>query len=237
MASKDSLEVRNLASVGTVVVSRDDTPVAIRLRTTAAAGAVTSVIVTAATNIVMITAGGGTDTYAFATYTTIGALADAINSDGIFEAVVLDALRSDLTASSTLLGQTITSGTDANGVVVWDVNPDTSVLKAMTTTLSLHRNFDFPQRGHVVKLQEIVYNVDVNGASANAVRIYQRIKGVEVQLNGIASVDATKTTINWASGVGFITGADNADLIVRVQDATSLTDATANFVQVTGLLV
>lgn len=227
--------MRRLAAVGAVQVSRDDTPVALRIRHLTSE-AVTSVVVTAATNIVF-TGATNTDTFAFATYTTLGSLIAAINATARWEAVCLDALLADSTASSNLLGQTITAGVDGNGVQVWDVNPDTSVFKAITTTLSLHRNFDVIGKGHIVELQEIVYNVDVNAASANAVRVYQRNKaGVEVQLSGIASVDATKTTVNWAAGLGVISGADDCALIVRIQDATSVTDATANFVQVTGLL-
>lgn len=234
MASRDSLEMRRLAATGAVQVSRDDTPVVIRLRKVGTESA-TSVTVTTATNIVLV-GSTTTDTYVFATYTTVGLLADKINSDGRWEAVVLDALRADLTTSSNFITGAITSGTDGNGVVVWDVTADTSVNKSMTATLSLHRNFDFPKRGHVIDLQEIVYLLDVNGASANSVRVYQRVGAVETQLAGYVSVDATKTTINWAAGVGVITGADNADLIIRVQDSTSVTDGSGNFVQATGVL-
>lgn len=235
MASRDSLEMRKLAAQGTVVVSRDDTPVALRIRHLTSE-AVTSVVVTAATSIVF-TGATNTDTFLFATYTTLGSLIAAINATGRWEAVCLDALLTDSTASSNLLGQTITAGVDGNGVQVWDVNPDTSVFKAITATLSLHRNFDVIGKGHVVSLQEIVYNVDVNAAAANSVRVYQRTKsGVETQLLGIASVDVTKTTVNWAAGVGSIDGGDDCALIVRIQDATSVTDSANNFVQITGIL-
>lgn len=235
MASKDSLEMRKLAAVNTVQVSRDDTPVVIRLRALGAAGAVTSVTTTAATNIVAITAGGGTDTYAFATYTTVGALADAINADGIFEAVVLDALRADATASKFVDGA-ITAGTDGNGVIVWDVLADTSATDTMTATLSLGRNFDSNKKGHRVTLKEIEYNVNVSAAEANAVRVYVRNGKTETQVWGIKSVDATVTTIDWANGEGGITAPEAADIIVRVLDTTSISDTADNYVQAVGVL-
>jgi hypothetical protein len=236
----DFFTTRKDAAAGVVVVSRDDTPVMIRMRYISS-GTVTSVTPTTATNLVTVSveaSGTVTNTYTFATLSTVGKLIAAINADGLFQAVALDSLLSDATTASNIVENTaITAGTDGNGVVVYDLHADTSVNKFMTTTLSLHRNFDVLGRGHRVKLQEIVYNVDVNAASANAVRVYQRTAtGVETQLIGYASVDVTKTTINWASGAGTLTGADNSDLIVRVQDATSVSDTANNFVSATGLL-
>lgn len=232
MSSLDSLRSRFYGGKGVVRVVVDDTPIAIRLRYIGT-GTVTSVTTTTATNIVMITSDGGTDTYAFATYATVGALADAINGDGIFEAVVIDALRADASASVFVTGA-ITAGADENGVRVWDVLADTSATDYMTVTLSPKSpNFDAP-KGHRVSLQEIVYNVDVSAAAANGVRVYKRRGTVETQIARRASVDATATTITFASGTGKITGNPDDEFIVRVIDATSITDAAANFIQVTG---
>ena len=88
MSSLNSVLTRQALASGVTLQVGTDTPVAIRLRKLSV-GSVTSVTVTTATNIVMITSDGGTDTYTFATYTTVGALVDAINADGIFEAKVL----------------------------------------------------------------------------------------------------------------------------------------------------
>ena len=232
----DFFETRSRAAVGAVVVSRDDGPIMIRMRYIGT-GSVTSVVPTTATNLVTTTT-EGVKTYTFATYTTVGSLVAAINADGIFQAVALDCLLSDLTTASNIVeNASVTAGTDGNGVVVYDLHAKTSVNKAMTTTLSLHRNFDVIGRGHRVHAMELKYNVDVNIASANAVRLYQRnASGVETLLIGYTSVDITITTINWALGFGKITGADNCDLIFRVQDATSVTDNANNFVSIVGLL-
>ena len=239
MASRDSLEVRKLASSGVVQNSVDDTPIVIRLRYIGT-GTVTSVVPTTATNLVLTTSDGGIDTYAFATYDTVGKLADAINSDGIFECKVLDALRADSTGSSMFLeNSSVSVGTDGNGVACYDLHCDTSVFKALTSTLSLSRNFNTGTirlfSGHRAILQEIKYYANVNAASANAVRVYFRKGTVETQQTGYASVDATETTVNWASGEGKVTAPEDADIIVRIQDATSLTDNVLNHLEAAGI--
>lgn len=231
MSSLDSLQSKQILKKGEIVHLLDDKCVAIRLRYVGT-GSVTSVTTTTGTNIVMVTSDGGTDTYAFTTYSTVGLLADAINADGIFEAKVLDGLRSDATASKFVDGA-ITSGTDANGVVVWDVLTDTSGLDKLSACLSPHRDFDSPNY-HRVHLRELSYYANVNAGSANAVRIYRRRGTVETQVYGATSVDATVTTINWASGEGYLTGNPDDEFIVSVQDATSITDDTANYIRVVG---
>ncbi len=233
MASLDSLNTRAVLAAGTTLQAGTDAPVAIRLRKVST-GSVTSVTVTTATNIVMVTSDGGTDTYAFATYTTIGTLADAINADGIFEAKVLDALRS-LASASTLVDGAITSGTDANGIVIWDVKQDTSASLQIAVSLSAHRNFDTPN-GHRVHLQQVVYSVNMGTAAANSFQIWQRRGTVETQVFGALSVDTTETTLTFASGVGKITGANEDEFIVLVKDAATLADASGNFVRVVGVI-
>lgn len=233
MASLDSAQLRQALARGTVVQHVDDTPIVVRLRKISV-GTVTSVTVTTATNIVMVTSDGGTDTYTFATYATVGALADAINKDGIFEAKVLDALRADATASKFIDGA-ITSGTDSNGVVVWDVLSDTSALDKLSACLSPRRDFDAPT-GHRVHLQELSYYADVNAGSAKAVKVTLRRGATETTVYQATSVDATATTINFVSGQGKITGNPDDEFIVSVQDATSITDAAANYIRAVGVI-
>lgn len=233
MASLDSLRVRKQLQTGTVRQFGTDGPVAIRMRNLTG-GEVTSVTVTTATNIVIITANGGTDTYAFATYTTYGAVVDAINKDGIFEAKILDALRSKASASTLVTGA-ITAGTDDNGVVVWDALQDTSASLQIAVALSPTRNFDAP-KGHRVHLQEVKYGVNMGTAAVDSVQIWKRSGTVETQLFGALSVDTTETTINFAGGEGMISGNDNDELIVLVKDAATLADATSNYVRVTGII-
>lgn len=235
MGSLDSALTRQALAKGIVRRVLDDTPIAIRLRYIGS-GTVTSVVVDTDQDVTLTTSDGGTDEYLLATYTTMGSLVDAINADGIFEAVLIDALRTDSTGSSALVDDSdVTAGTDENGVIVWDALADTSVVKAHTVCLSPAKpNFDQPKH-HRVSIQEIQYNSNVNGASADAVRIYKRKGSTETQIWGAASVDATLTTINFASGEGKITGNPDEEFVIRVQDSTSVTDAAGNFLQVVGL--
>lgn len=238
MASLDSILVRQNLGRGVVGRSLDNTPVAIRLRYIGV-GTVTSVTTVIGTGLTMITSDGGTDAYTFAAYTTVGALVDAINADGIFSARVLDALRSDATLDMFTNGA-ITLANSSEGFPIWDVTHVTNTVDATNTlaymtiriTPDAERLFLAPKKTHRVSLQEIQYNVNVSAAAAKGVRIYEVVGTTETLVWSAASVDATSTTINFASGQGFITGADGTEYVVRVQDATSLTNDTANFLQV-----
>jgi len=234
MSSYDSLSVRQLLSRGTVVSQVADSPIALRMRYVGT-GTLTSITITTATNLVVVSTDGGTDTYAFATYTTIGALADAINGDGIIECKVIDALRSDLTASSYFLENTaLTVTSDSNGVACYDAHVDTSVYKAVTSCITNMRDFNTANlsKSHRVHLQSIQYFATLGGAGANLLRVYLRRGKTETQIYGTTSVSATNTTVTFASGVGKITGNNGDEIIVRLQDGTSLADAALAFAAV-----
>lgn len=230
MASLDSLLVRQAAAKGTVIQAGTDGPTAIRLRKLGTETA-TSVTVTTATNIVLV-GSTTTDTVAFATYTTYGAVVDQINATGRWEAKILDGLRSKASAS-TLLDGAITSSTDQNGETIWDVKQDTSTSLQIAVCLSPMRDFDAP-KGHRVHLQELRYAVNMGTAAVDSVQIWKRKGTTETQLFGALSVDTTDTTISFASGQGKITGGNDEDLICLVKDAATLADATSNFVRLTG---
>lgn len=246
MASKDGLMVRKLNERGVVQETRSNTPIGLRIRYVGT-GAVTSVTCTTSTNLVTITTGTGegTKTYTFATYNTLQKLRDAINADGIFEAKVVDALLTDLTTSSNFVENTaVTAGTDDNGVSCYDLHIATATavntgVFAQTVMLGTSRNFNNPfkmRQGHRVHLQEISYNCDVSAGAANAVRVYTRVGDVEAQVFGHLSVDAAITSVTFASGQGMITSPDGGELIVRVQDGTSMTDQTASYLRAVGIL-
>lgn len=208
----------------------DDTPVALRLKYKGT-GTVTSVTVTTGTNIVAITSDGGTDTYKFSDYTTFGTLVDAINADGIFEAKILDGLRADASVSVLVDGAITIS---AKGY--YDVKVDTSAQKTFTYRATFDREVGNDKwiKGHRVKLAEVLYNVNINAAAAQGFRIYEwDAEGkTETLIYTRASVDATNTTINFAAGNGFITAGVGNDLVVRVIDGTSVSDTSANFMDV-----
>ena len=240
MGSLDSALLKKALAKGVVGMVVDNTPVAIRMKYIGT-GTVTSVTVTTATNIVMVTSDGGTDTYAFATYGTIGALVDAINGDGIFEAKILDSIRSEATVSQFITGA-ISSSTLRDGGVsttVWDVKVDTDAADYIAYRLTYDRGFEREaiKKGHRVSLKEIVYYMTMGTAStANSVRVYEIDGTNETQIARRATgATQTKTTINWASGRGFISAAVGNDLVVYVTDA-AFTDDAGNFLEVTGLV-
>lgn len=225
MASRDGLEVRNLLSSGVAYYSATDKAVAIRLRYRGT-GSVTSVAVITATSLETITSDGGTDTFTFATYATMGALADAINALGIFEAKVLDVLRS-AASDDALLAETITTATyDENGNAVYDVKVDTSGMFYVGGCLSAARGFDSLTKGHRVHLQTIDYVANMGTAAADQLKVYARDCSTLAERLVYAgpTVDTTATAVNFASGYGKISSKDNEELIVTIKDGASLAD-------------
>jgi hypothetical protein len=242
MAGLQYLQERALSSKGIILSAGTDQPVAIRIRKIGSETA-TSVTVTTATNIVLV-GSTTTDTIAFATYTTVGAVVNAINATGRWEAKLLDALSSQASASK-LLDGAITSGFDANGNTVWDVAQDTSTALEIGVCLSAHRDFDTPKGRSRVHLKEIKYSVNMGTAAVDSVQVYRRkvgkpgmstplAWGTESKVVSYLSVDTTETTISWASGTGRITVGPDEEIFVRVKDAATLADATGNYVQVVG---
>ena len=220
-----------------------DTPVAIYL-TYKGAGTVTSVTVDTATDIEMITT-EGTETYAFATYDTVGELADAINAAyndgfgaGVWSATVADALRTHATASVFITG-VITVINDVEGTPFYPVYVDTSASDVVSCSIRgagfIADNTLRPD-SRVVHLNEIVYFATLGAAGANGVSIYERKpNGTETLINSRASISATATTINFAGGNGYISGAPGSEIIVVLSDGTSISD-TALVLQVSALI-
>lgn len=232
MASRDSLELNSLRSKGIVRQVGTDTPIAIRLRYIGT-GTVTSVVVTTATSVVLTTSDGGTDTYLFSAYTTIGALADAINADGIFEAKVWDCLRSLGSDDNLVASAGVTAVYDFQGNSVYNLYLLTAVDLQFGVCISPLMEFDAP-KGHVAKLQEIKYYATITGA-ADSVQVWKRKGTVETQVYSALSVNNTATTINWASGEGFLSGEVDGDLVVLLKDA-AMTDATTNYLRIAGII-
>jgi hypothetical protein len=234
MASYDSLKVRNLLASGEIKQVGTDAPIAIRLKYKGT-GSVTSVTVTTGTNIVLVTSDGGTDTYAFATYTTVGAVVDAINADGIFDAKVLDAVRS-LASATQFVNGAITAATE-DGVSYYNVKVDTSAAKYFAVRLTYDRGFDKAHKAsHRVHLQEAKYYATLGAAAADMVLVYKVNGTTETNVMSALSVSATETTINFASGEGKLSGANGEDIVVILKDAATLGDAAANYLRVTGIV-
>jgi hypothetical protein len=235
MASMEGLKTRALLASGVSTYQGTDKAVAIRLRYIGT-GTVTSVATINATSVTTITSDGGTDAFAFATYTTIGAVVDAINSLGIFEAKAVDVLRSAASAGA-LLAETLTTPTaDENGNAVFDVKVDTSLMFYAGACLSASRGFGGLTAGHRVHLQEIAYVANMNAAAADQLKVYARdckTKAERLVYAGL-SVDTTATTVTFASGLGKISSKDNEELIVTIKDDTSMADGA--YMKLTGIV-
>jgi len=234
MGSLDSIQVRQGLAQNVSDIVIDDSPVAIRLKYIGT-GTITSVTIDTATDLEMITSDGGTETFAFATYTNLGLLVDKINASNYWEALLLDGLRTDETVNSDFVdgAKTISS----NGFYDLTINTDTAqnvtndFIYTYRCTMDRNPGSQKPQSGHRVRLSEVLYNVNVNGAEAKGFQIFEwdAAKRTETVIYQKASVDATETTVNFASGNKTLDAGFGNDLIVRVKDTTSITDADGNF--------
>lgn len=236
MASNDFLQTRAALKKGVIRQVGSDTPIAIRLKYKGT-GSVTSVTTTTATSIVMVTSDGGTDTYLFATYTTIGALVDAINADGIFEAKVLDSVRAEATASQFVDGA-ITAATDVRdgdgGTLYYDVLVDTDAADYFAARLTFDYGFDKAEtkKKHRVHMQEIKYLMNLG--TAGTVYMYEVDGTTETEVFKEAAVDNSATSITWASGEAKYTANEGNDLVVYIPDTGNLADASTNYLRVIG---
>jgi hypothetical protein len=238
MGSLDATLIRQAMAEGVVVSNGTDASVAIRLRYRGPGTPTSATVDNTANSVVLVSSEGGvtkTDTYLLTSgnYTTVGALADKINSDGRFEAKVLDALRSAATEDKMVDGA-ITSSVDANGVAIWDVKVDTSAALYISSCLSSQRDFDSVARR--VKLTGVNYLVDMATAAGDSAQLWLRRGNTEVKVMGLLSVDNTATTVAIPSG-SYIGGARPGDeYIFLVKDAATLADADKNYVAVGGVI-
>ena len=229
MASYDSILTRKALGKGIVRQVTNDLAVGLRLRYIGT-GTVTSVTPTQATNVVLITSDGGTDTYLFSSYSTLGALSDAINADGIFESIVMDALRSE-NPDDFFVSGAVSSTVDPDGISVWDLVIDTSEATTFSCLLSPTKpRWDQPA-GHRISLQSILYFVD-NTAAIDGLTVWQRNGTVESELFHMLNVDATETEVDFANGQGEVTADWDTELIVQF-DGTVVNHASGS-IRLTG---
>ena len=244
MGSLDSALLRATLAEGKSDIVVDDTPVAIRLKYVGA-GTVTTVVVDTNEDITLTTSDGGVEEFLTATYTTMGALVDAINGSNYWEAKLLDAKRDDKTTGSPFVNN---SDMDISDDGYYDCLVDTSVAvdandeHIYTYRVTFDRGIgqERPKGAHRVSIQEIIYylNIGDSGADlAKGFRIYEWDDSARVErlVYQIAAADVAKTTINFAAGEGKLAAGWGNDLIVRVLDGTSITDGASNYLNVSYL--
>lgn len=225
--SSESAQMRSLMAGTKAAMIVADGSVAIRMKYIGK-GTVTSVTVDTDQDITLVTSDGGTEEFLLATYTTMGSLVDAINSSAYWDATILDSLRSDSTASSPFVDNaSLTKTTEG----YYDALIDTSVYKALTYRCKYNRGIKKGDQagGHRIRLGEFTYYATLGSAAANKVQVweYDRKNNSETQVYQATSVNATVTTVNFASGKQNIDGGFNNDLIVRLTDSSSLSDTGA----------
>lgn len=240
-SSLQGLQQRELNKRFVVEQSTVDTDIALRLKYVGT-GTVTSVTVTTATDITFVTSDGGTDQYTWAAFTTLGALCDAINRDGIFQAKILDGLRSEATAASRFKTGALTAAHDGN-CLVWDMLFDTNTIapRRMCSRITYDRTFGSSQSlidGHRVSINELVSSFTLGATDALGIKIYEckpRSRGgTETLVFQRTPTSGAVTTINWSDGKSAITAKEGNDLVVFVTDATSF--GANDYLTVSGIL-
>lgn len=232
MASLDSALTRATLARGIVRRVTNDLAVGLRLWYKGT-GTVTSVAATQATSVVLTTSDGGTDTYLFSAYSTLGALCDAINADGIFEAKVMDALRSENPDDFFVTTAGQAASTDEDGNVCYDLAIDADAALTFSCLLSPRTSKDAP-KGHRVSLLEVDYLVN-NTAAFDTLSIVDRkiSTGEETVIYAATNTDNSAASLTFASGNGKITLKDDHELVVQF-DGT-VVNAADGYIQCIGI--
>ena len=223
MASLQSLQARRLSDKYLAVRIVDD-PTAIRLKYVGG-GSVTSVTMTTATDVTLVTVSGGvtyTDAYLWEDYVTMGDVADAINNDQRFEAKVVNALRGDATGTDVFVTGTKTITADG----YYDLTSDTTYTKNLTARLSFDNDplVTKLEVDHRVHLWEIKTQFTVGGTYTFKVYECDPRGGKETMIwQTVPTVGGTAASITWASGEGRITARPGCDLVAQLVDDTSIT--------------
>lgn len=250
MASLESLQARSLAAQTVSGYIVDDKSIALELVYTGS-NAVTSVTLTSATDLVLISTDTPTTvTSTFATDTTLGAVVDRINASANWKARILDGFRSTTTASSVLIPNSAVTAVTIGGESVYQIFIDGSEADSMAFRASYDRGVlrdDFgrvktqvadrvglngwKQNAHRVKINKIKYSADVSGATVNGLRIYEidSVTLAETEIWCANLVDDTVTSHDF--GDFPIASREGNELVVAIVDS-ALADKSTNFLQV-----
>lgn len=232
MGSSDFFNTRFLARRTTVEQGVDDTVVGIRIRHTDSC-AVTSVTISQAADTLVLIDADGTTTITFtdADSNTVGEVVDKINATSNWEAVILDAKRSDTTNTNDIFIDGAITASVYDGTTYYDVCMDTSNYDAMTKRLIYSRHTEGGGKGklddgHRVRLKEVVYNLTC-GADTNALRIYDVDGATETEIWRSTPTSGSSTNLFslamlYGDNNG-ITVPEKHNILVQVTDGTSIT--------------
>lgn len=231
MASLEFFQTRALAKKRVVEQGVDDLTVGIRIKHTAAV-AVTSVTVSQGGDSLVLIDADGTTTIDFtaAATNTVGEVVDTINAAANWEAIILDAKRSDTTNTNDIFMDGAITASVYDGESYYDVLMDTSNYDAMTKRLIYSKHTSGasePMGSHRVLLKDVTYNLTLGGgADANSLRIYEVDGSTETEIWRSTPTTGTETTLFGAvmlGGEAGINAKEGNSLLIQITDGTSVT--------------
>lgn len=249
MASLDSLKTNIAKAKNTVREVGTDMPVVLRLAINAKDLGVTSVTVDNSANTLVIvdnaTSGtpAGTHTISLVGLTvgTLKTAIEAIRSAAgakAYNVLALDALLSDAVEDKLVNGAV--SSTVVDGVTVWDLKAITDTTKTLTVRLkagSYVPGVEVPgtELLHRVRINEINYYATLGAAgrtAASGLKVYEVKDAVETLVLNKTSVSATEVAIYLTNLKTIVDSSFGKELVVRLGDSSTLTDADGNHLTV-----
>lgn len=164
----------------------------------------------------------------FATYTTLGAVVDAINLSGTWKAEIVDGLRSDSVSSSQMLARSETTLAPTR-IQVLSLFWDTSAHLAISYAISARRtNLNATQKGKTSVFKACNSLINTSGGETTLLRVYSvsRDRASATLLYSQVGADNTDLASTVASGHGDLRSAVGEDLLVRLS-AANLPDSGA----------
>jgi hypothetical protein len=164
----------------------------------------------------------------FSTYTTLGAVADAINVSGNWKAEIVDGLRSDAVNGSQMLARSETTLAPAKTQVLslfWD----TSAHLAISYAISARRtNLNATQKGKTSVFKACNSLINTSSGETTLLRVYSvsRDRASSTLLFTQVGADNTDLASTVAAGQGDVRSAVGEDLLVRLS-AANLPDSGA----------
>lgn len=228
MSSQDFFQTRSLDAEGVVEQVQPDEPVGFRLKYLGA-GSVDKVEVDNGADEVILNSDAQNRTIDLSSnHGNFGKLVDTISGFDEWDAKILDALREYALGTNGALQAGTKSPTQTRyGETVYDLKVDTSINDRLATRLTFDRGFQQQEikDKHKVHIQEIVYDIDFGTQKTNGFTITEVNDGVETVIFKDTPVDNSKTTVNFASGVGKITALEGRDLVIDMQDDGDMPDS------------
>lgn len=161
------------------------------------------------------------------TYTTLGAMVDAINQSLNWQAEIVDGLRADVSTAALVARSEHTMSPVRKEVL--SLFFDTSAFLSIGYRISARRtNFDMTQKGKVSVFVQARTLVNI-GSGALTLTVYDvdRTSGTSTALATFAGTDNTELVAQIAGGVGELRSAPGNDLLVRYTGSGDLPDSTA----------